>query len=151
VTGYKAYDDVGTIEFYSENSAGLCNANITNNDAIADQIRSLIAIFKAAVLDDFAPGRQRISPLPNLLYPCSPRTQIRVPWKHIAWDCFTAASAIFSPCFGIVIWILQIGTPDPENQAEGAPNATWKRQIGDAEPIRDEDAQTSFLLPRKAQ
>jgi hypothetical protein len=141
------------IDFYPENIAGVCNAHLHNNDAVFDatDIRSLLAIFKEAVLDDFSPGKERISPLPGLLYPCSPRKQIRAPWMHIALDCFTAASAIFSPWVGIVIWALQKGTPDPEKQAERALNATWKRQIGDVEPIRDEDAQTSFLLPRKAQ
>jgi hypothetical protein len=149
VTAYKAYGDVGKIDFYPGNSTGVCFANIHNNDTVVDHIRSLLAIFKAAVLDDFAPGRQRISPLPNLLYPCSARARIMAPWTQIVLDCLTAAAAIFSPLFAAVIWALQRVPPDLEAQAEGAPNVTWEHQRGEAELIRDRDAQpeASFLLP----
>jgi hypothetical protein len=129
----------------------VCNAPLNNDTAFyAADIRSLLSTFKAAVLDDFVPGGQRISPLPNLLYPCSARARIRAPWRQIVLDCLTAAAAIFSPLFAAVVWILQRVPLDLEAQEQRVPDVAWKLQTGDAGLMRDEDAQTLFLLPRRA-
>jgi hypothetical protein len=112
-TAYKAYEDRNVIDFFPGYAAPVCSLPLSNDGAIESGIRSFIAEFKAAVLDDFAPGGQRIGPLPGLLYACSPHLRTRAPWRQIAFECFTNAAAIFSPLYAAVIWLLQYIPRDP--------------------------------------
>lgn len=132
MTGYKAYEDRHVVDLYPDYGSGVCGGALYNDtDFNATYIRSLLSEFKTAVLDDFAPGGQRIGPLPNLLYACSPRLLIRAPWRQIAFDCFTSTAAVISPLYAAVIWLLQYLPPNTSSvstqRGRGRTDDDWGR------------------------
>lgn len=148
MTGYKAYEDRHSVDLYPDYGSGVCGGVLYNDtDFNATDIRSLLSEFKAAVLDDFALGGQRIGPLPGLLYACSPRLLIRAPWRQIAFDCFTSTFAVFSPLYAAVIWLLQY-LPQDTNSVS-AQRGLEKRGDDQGRYIELNEDQGAFpLLPR---
>lgn len=150
VAGFKAYEDRGILEGYLGSKAAKCIVQLHNDTWNASDVNSLLMNFKAAVLDDFAPGGWRIGPLPDLLYPCSARTLIRAPWRQVAFDCFTSTAAVLTPLYTAIIWLLQY-TREPGQFSERLfSGVADKNRNEDAELNDSQAGQMVPLLPRHA-
>lgn len=103
--------------FPSEDTISICISPLSEESDIVSRIRGIIAQIKEATLRDFAGGDiSPMSPLPGVLFPCTPTARVWAQPLSILWDCATAAFAVISPVIFIVSWLLQKGIKTTEEK-----------------------------------